>query len=418
MVGAALFDAAAYQDEHARGLRPYMFSDSALGRVWQAIGTTIESGKPVGTLEVYAHLGDDARLNISDLAELQAGIPSAANISYYGDRVLDAYVHRELDRLPELLRDEEDPRVRARDFALRARNLTEFGGSQRIKVHRDWSGAAPSREWICNGWLGYRLTLFTGHGGRGKSRLALQLAAAVASGASSSWIPPEPDSTPTVPCAAIDASGAPVLLASWEDEQDEVHRRLQTMAADKRLPWAASERIEDRLHFADMAGYGPLWETTDYSNNGKLTGTGHELREIAERIKARLLIIDPRAAAYAGDENNRAQVRAFISHWDRWARETRCAVLIVDHLPKYASKPRPSGSDEPSYAGSTDWHNAARSVWTLERTQNKDTVLRCDKSNYGPAPEPVYLASGDGCAWFATTDRATAGVRRVKGVSV
>ena len=401
-MGAGLFDVAAYRDEYARGLRPHMFSDSALGRVWQAIGTTIESGKPVGTLEVYAHLGNDAKLNISDLAELQSGIPSAANISYYGDRVLEAYVHRELDRLPELLRDEEDPRVRARAFALHARNLTEFGGSQRIKVHRDWSGAAPSREWICNGWLGYRLTLFTGHGGRGKSRLALQLAAAIASGAPSSWIPPEPDSTPTVPCAAIDASGASVLLASWEDEQDEVHRRLQTMAADERLPWAASERIQDRLHFADMAGYGPLWETTDYSNNGKLTGTGHELREIAERIKARLLIIDPRAAAYAGDENNRAQVRAFISHWDRWARETRCAVLIVDHLPKYSSKPRKSGSDEPSYAGSTDWHNAARSVWTLELTKDRDTVLRCDKSNYGPAPEPVHLASGDGCAWFAT----------------
>ena len=76
-----------------------------------------------------------------------------------------------------------------------------------------------------------------------------------------------------------------------------------------------------------MAGYGPLWETADYSG-GKLTDTGYELQEIAERIKARLLIIDPRAAACAGDEDHRAQVRAFISHWGRWAREAPCAVPI------------------------------------------------------------------------------------------
>ena len=60
-----------------------------------------------------------------------------------------------------------------------------------------------------------------------------------------------------------------------------------------------------------MAGYGPLWETTDYSG-GKLTATGYELQDIAERIKARLLIIDPRAAAYAAMKTTgRKCVRSF-----------------------------------------------------------------------------------------------------------
>ncbi len=409
VIGAALYDPEVYRDVHAHGLRAHMFEDLPMSRVWQAIGTTIEAGEPVQTLQrVAAHLRDDAGLTVTDLAKLQSAVPSTANLSFYVTSVRKAHIHRELDRLPELLSD-EDPGVRAREIAQQARTLAELGSSQRIKVHRDWSGEAPPREWICEGWLGYRLTLFTGHGGRGKSRLALQLAAAVASGTYAPWLPPESDDTRTVPGAAIDgaASASAVLLASWEDEQDEVHRRLQTMAMDERLPWAAPERIENRLNFADLAGYGPLWETTEYSG-GKLTDTGHELREIAERIEARLLIIDPRAAAYAGDENNRAQVRAFISHWDRWARETQCAVLVVDHLPKYATKPRKDDDDEgPAYAGSTDWHNAARSVWTLERTEKGGTLLRCDKSNYGPAPKPVHLTSGDGCAWFATGAEAT-----------
>ena len=262
-----------------------------------------------------------------------------------------------------------------------------------IETRTDWGGVPPSRDWVYEGWLGYRLTLFTGHGGMGKSRLALQLAAAVASGTSDPWIPPANTNRAThyVKAVTEDNAGAPVLVASWEDEAEEVHRRIHAMAAT--LPWAAVDRIGDRLHFADLAGKGPLWEGRTGTNGKELTATGQELQSIAQTIVARLLIIDPRAAAYAGDENHRAQVRAFVSHWDRWARENRCAVLLIDHLPKYATQQR--AEHGPTYAGSTDWHNASRSVWTLE-DQGGGLLLRCDKSNYGPTPESVRLSSTTG----------------------
>ena len=229
-----------------------------------------------------------------------------------------------------------------------------------VELHADWRGTAPAREWICDGWLGFRLTLFTGDGGRGKSRVALQLAAAIAGGAHGSWLPPDPEDAPTVPPPNIDLHGSPVLVSSWEDERDEVHRRLASMAAHPALSWADPERITERLHFADMAGLGPLWEVGAGGGVGALTTAGTELRAAAERIEARLLVIDPRAAAFAGNENDRAHVRAFVADWDRWARETRCAVLLVDHRPKGTAKEKPA-----AYAGSTDWHNAARSMWTL-----------------------------------------------------
>ena len=268
----------------------------------------------------------------------------------------------------------------------------------RIETRNDWSGAVRPRKWVWKSWLGYRLTLFTGHGGSGKSRLALQLAAAVASGTSDPWIPPahKRGGAHTVKATSLDTEGASVLVASWEDEADEVHRRLYDMA--KTLPWAACDQIKNRLYFADLAGSGPLWDARQVSGTG-LTEVGKELRALAKRIEAQLLIIDPRAAAYAGDENHRAQVRAFISHWDRWARENECAVLLIDHLPKSAMQT--GFTSGVAYAGSTDWHNAARSVWTLDEKQ----VLHCDKSNYGATPDPVKLISKDGHAWIGEPAR-------------
>ena len=399
LVACALLDPDTYHREHAAGTRASMFSSPPLAGVWRAIGATLEAGEPPTLVRFAAHLPDDTGYTVADLAELHHAEASTVYARYHGHRVREAYAIHELELLPEGLRALE-PGARLRRAAHEVRRLADLASAQRIDVHREWCGAAPPREWICEGWLGYRLTLFTGHGGRGKSRLALQLAAGIAGGARGSWLPPQPDSATTVPSAAAFAiGGASVLVASWEDERDELHRRLEKMGADDRLPWAAPDRLGNRLAFADLAGYGPLWEATDAG--GQLTETGAELRAIAERIAARLLIIDPRAAAYAGDENSRAHVRAFISDWDRWAREKQCAVLLVDHLPKYATGANRRNT-EISYAGSTDWHNAARSVWTLEPGGNGTTVLRCDKSNYGPAPPEVTLRSGDGCAWFAT----------------
>ena len=261
-------------------------------------------------------------------------------------------------------------------MGVRYARMNQPEDAQRIEYRNDWKGDAQPREWICEGWLNYRLTLFTGHGGTGKSQLALQLAAAVSSKVRCNWIPLDPGASDAV---LTISSSSPVLVASWEDEYDEVHRRLSSIA--KVLPWAASDQIENRLHFADLADHGPLWDA-------KLTGVGERLQATANDVGARLLIIDPRAAAYAGDENHRAQVRAFISHWDRWARDNRCAVLLIDHLPKYATT---DGSymlrGGATYAGSTDWHNASRCVWNIDEKY----LLRCDKSNYGDTPPPVRL---------------------------
>ena len=112
-------------------------------------------------------------------------------------------------------------------------------------------------------------------------------------------------------------------------------------------------------------------------------------------LLARLLVVDPLAAAYACSENDRGLVRAFMTNLDGWARATGCAVLIVSHPPK----------SEADYSGSTDWHAAARAVWKLGTAETdagnggkvKEKApaprLDCLKTSYG-TPNRQYWLSG------------------------
>ncbi len=244
----------------------------------------------------------------------------------------------------------------------------------------------PAREWIAPGWIpANRVTLLTGEGGRGKSRLAMMLAAAKAAGARH-WFAYE-----TGP--ELDPQSFPVLFASWEDEREEFQRRLYDwpVLTGKQAPPEIDRLLGVRLPFFDMAAVGPVWIAGSHEDEaGALTKAGELLRAEAEDRGARLLILDPLAAAYSGNENDRGQVRQFMANWGAWAALQACAVLIVAHPPKNTGA---------VYSGSTDWRNAARSVLVMDY-QDGCTRLSCDKSSY--APEPDALALRDWKWWQAS----------------
>ena len=244
---------------------------------------------------------------------------------------------------------------------------------------------APDRLWLVRDWLpDYRVGLFTGEGGRGKSRIAIQLAACIAAG-DYDWLPGGgPKMTITNPENAV--------YWTSEDETDEAHRRLDAIRSETQAHKLNGE-IGDRLHVIDGASGGPLWApaasgSRHTSTMGELTAAGAWLREYAEHHRPRLLVIDPLAAAFACNENDRGLVRAFMSDWDRWARETECAVMFIAHPPK----------SDTEYSGSTDWRAAARWLWTfglqnlpsdgdgpkLARNTKQKTAPRLDngKANY------------------------------------
>ena len=272
-------------------------------------------------------------------------------------------------------------------------------GDARLTVWT-WDEAHPPapRRWIVHNWLpAGRVGLLTGQGGAGKSRLAVQLAAGVASGggAGGAWLDtPDPDILPLG--NAVPPEGAPVLVASWEDEPEEQFRRLSEISGNA-APWVTPPRLHG-LAFADLAGLGPVWGPLTgrhIATAAGLSEIGINVRRLAEELDAKLLILDPLAAAYGGDENVRGLVRAFVGDWDKWAREHDCAVLLLAHPPK-------SGAD---YSGSTDWEGAARSLWKLEKKIKKDIsqvdqvrvqwTLKLVKSNYGPIPDDAVVLALD-----------------------
>ena len=111
-----------------------------------------------------------------------------------------------------------------------------------------WSGAAvPAREWLIANWLpAGRLTLFTGEGGVGKSRLMLQAAAGVASGGGDgdAWIEAPATLDALRLGSATVIGGIPVVYATWEDELGEVWRRLSQISGDA-APWVTPERLRN-----------------------------------------------------------------------------------------------------------------------------------------------------------------------------
>ncbi|MCY4437731.1 MAG: AAA family ATPase [Chloroflexi bacterium] len=174
------------------------------------------------------------------------------------------------------------------------------------------------RRWILDRWLpAGRTVLFAGPGGKGKSRLALQLAVNIVTNGHRQWVAsdtlvqgaPERMATPHFGAEAAHTSPPVAVYASWEDEASEIDRRLACLGA--------SEAVEDRLHFVDLAGRGALWElmqtgSRHTSTLGALAHVGVLLRAYCEQVKARLLVVDPLAAAYACNENDRGLVCSFM----------------------------------------------------------------------------------------------------------
>ena len=398
-------------------LEPEDFYEEKNKLIYRAMLVLHQRRQPIDELTLHDALtAGDKRADVggaSYLAELQDRTPSAANIAEHARIVKD---NADLRRLITVAREIVQRGYSGEDvegvLTVAADRLTVLSQSRHdLKTAKTilgtlhafrwqaqaWQTTPPEREWLIPAWLPRgRVGLLAGTGGTGKSRLALQLAAAIAAGASD-WLPGSHGDHKLSVHAPSHA-----VIASWEDEADEIGRRLHGIDQ--------ADAIGDRLHA--LGPTGSLWEpdpkgTRQTSTTGVLSQTGQALRRYCELVQARLLVIDPLAAAYGLNENDRALVRQFMADWDAWAQAARCTVMIVSHPPKNESK----------YSGSTDWHAASRWFWTLGLENTEPAVkedkrpapqLCCIKQSYGRTPDPYWLSGYP--AWRAAdkTDAATA----------
>lgn len=247
----------------------------------------------------------------------------------------------------------------------------------------DTTTAAPDREWVSPGWIpASRVTILSGIGGAGKSLLCLQLMAAVASRGPSNPSIDDPHREPfgarVYPPHAprVDRRGGAghALCIGWEDESDEILRRLQWIGADGAM-------LDQRLHYVSMEGLGPLWGPEQGQHESVMATVlrlgrrlEHEVAHISQldNLPLRLVCIDPAAGAFGSNENSRTLVRQFMGWLGSLARSHGFAALLVAHPPKGGG----------AFSGSTDWQAGARSL----------AVLEVAETNAG---EPMLTKSGE-----------------------
>jgi hypothetical protein len=229
----------------------------------------------------------------------------------------------------------------------------------------DWMALStsepPPRKWAIKGWLGYgHVTLLIGSGGIGKTLIAQQMGSCLAIGRS-----PFVDEIP---------EQAKVLMWACEDDHDELWRR---QIAISRWLRTGIESFGDLVLVPRIGCDNQIC----VSEFGKIAFTGNllTLKEQANDLMAKVVILDNVAQIYGASENDRPSVTAFINALCGALPGT--AILLLGH---------PSRGLNSEFSGSSAWENVARTRMYL------GSNLPDVKQEDDPSDNVRYLAKRKG----------------------
>ena len=240
----------------------------------------------------------------------------------------------------------------------------------------EWEGqSVPPRRWLVPQRIPLaNVTMLNGDGAAGKTAIALQLGVATVRG--TDWLG-----------SIIDTPGS-VMFVTAEEDYDEIHRRLAAIIEHQRIGF----RDLAGLHLLCMPGSDAVLGIQDRAGVIQPTALFESLTHEAACIRPSLIVIEAAADVFAGNENDRTQVRQFVALLRRLALSTGAAVLLIAH-PSLSGLASGTGT-----SGSTAWNNSVRSRLYFTGAKKSDDDAKSDirelkvmKSNYGPAGEIVRL---------------------------
>jgi RecA-family ATPase len=238
----------------------------------------------------------------------------------------------------------------------------------------------PAVAFLIPGWLPANVvTLFSAHGGAGKSFISLYVAICVAVGRHPFRI------GEAVPRQRV-------VLYSAEDDTVALQGRLRRYLDFLRVD---PSKLEGWLLLLDATACDNVLFKAE--RDGCTTTARFEwLAVTVQTHQAELVIFDNASDALEANENDRTAVRQFFSA----LRRLKTTVLLLSHVDAASSMAKPR--DAKGYSGSTAWNNSARSRWFLTRDENGLTMTQ-PKVNYARAGSQVAFQWDGAHQVFAVT---------------
>ena len=244
----------------------------------------------------------------------------------------------------------------------------------------EWVGhESPHRRFIIPGWLiRGSAGLLSGQEGVGKSLIAQQMMTCAAAG---------------VPFLGLEIAPVKAIYLTCEDPIDELWRRQEAINKSLGITMAS---LGGRLLMVSLKGHLGN-ELGVFDDTGRLTPTAR-FRQIKSRcldFGANLITLDNAAHLFAGNENARHDVAAFLGLIEQLSESIDGAALLLAHPNKQHSQGNKQGNE---YSGSTGWSAHVRNRLFIDWLDLSDDgipldgdgrVLRKSKANYGKKGEEI-----------------------------
>ncbi len=226
----------------------------------------------------------------------------------------------------------------------------------------DLAEAGEEPGWLFEGlWAEGGVGVIGGEPKCCKSWLALEMAVSLASG------------RPCLGVYDVECPG-PVLVYMAEDAAAVVRRRLEGICHHRQL---------------DLATL-PIYAITADALRLDQPGDQGRLRRTLERLRPRLLVLDPLVRLHRVDENSASEISALLAYFRQLQRAVGTAVALVHHSRKNGSAARPGQA----LRGSGDLHAFGDSNLYVRRVRDRLTLTFEHRA--APAPDPVELRLVDG----------------------